>query len=55
MLEVPPEPNLIIPFEGKCVAGVASAFNCLATACRTLTLASELFSLMPGNRRGGNG
>ena len=54
MLEVTPEPNLIIPFEGKCVASVASAFDCLATLCQTLTLASELISLMPGNRRSGN-
>jgi hypothetical protein len=54
MLEVTPEPNLIFPFDGNRVAGVASAFHCLATLCRTLTLASELISLMPGNRRGGN-
>jgi len=54
MLEVTPEPNLIIPFDGKRVANVASAFDCLATLCRTLTLAAELISVMPGNRRGGN-
>lgn len=54
MLEVTPEPNLIIPFDGKRVASVASAFDCLAALCRTLTRASELISLMPGNRRGGN-
>lgn len=54
MLEVTPEPNLIIPFEGKLVASVASGFDCLATLCRSLTLASELISLMPGTRRSGN-
>ena len=54
MLEVTPEPNLIIPFDGNRVAGVASAFDCLAALCRTLTRASELISLMPGNRRGCN-
>jgi len=54
MLEVTPEPNLIIPFDCNRVTSVAPAFDCLASLCRTLTLASELISLMPGNRRGGN-
>lgn len=49
MLEVTPEPNLIIPFQGDSAASVASAFAALAALCRVVATASELMTLMPGN------
>jgi len=49
MLEVTPEPNLIIPFQGDSAASAASAFAALAAFCRLVATASELMTLMPGN------
>lgn len=49
MLEVTPEPNLIIPFQGESAASVASAFAALAALCRVVATASELMTLMAGN------
>jgi len=49
MLEVTPEPNLIIPFQCDSAASVASAFAALAALCRVVATASELMTLMPGN------
>ena len=49
MLEVTPEPNLIIPFQGDSAANVASAFAALAALCRVVATASELMTLLPGN------
>jgi hypothetical protein len=49
MLEVTPEPNLIIPFQGDSATSVASAFAALAALCRVIAAASELMTLMPGN------
>ena len=49
MLEVTPAPNLIIPFNGEAKDGVLGAFAVLATVCETLSCASRLITLMPGN------
>jgi hypothetical protein len=51
MLEVTPSPNLIIPFSGEKEEGVAAAFAILATVCETLSFASRLMAIMPGNER----
>ena len=49
MLEVTPEPNLIIPVQCDSAASVASAFAALAALCCVVATASELMALMPGN------
>jgi hypothetical protein len=49
MMEVTPEPNLIIPFRPGDAATVHSAFRTFAVACETLAAASRLVDLMPGN------
>jgi len=51
MLEVTPAPNIIIPFDGETREGVLNAFAILATVCHTLSLASHLITMMPGNER----
>jgi hypothetical protein len=51
MLEVTPSPNLILPFSGETGDGVVGAFAMLATACETLSVASRLMTIMPGNDR----
>ena len=51
MLEVTPEPNLIIPFDGQTREGVLGAFTVLEVACNTLSVASRLIAIMPGNER----
>jgi hypothetical protein len=51
MLELTPAPNLIIPFNGEAIEGVLGAFGVLATVCETLSCASRLITLMPGNDR----
>lgn len=51
MLELIPEPNLIIPFNGEQKEDTLSAFGTLATICETLCCASRLMKLMPGNER----
>ena len=51
MLEVTPSPNFIIPFSGETREGVLGAFACLATVCETLSSASRLMTIMPGNER----
>jgi hypothetical protein len=51
MLEVTPSPNLIIPFSGERGEGVAAAFAILATVCETLSTASRLMAILPGNER----
>ena len=51
MLEVTPSPNLILPFGGETSEGVVGAFAILATACQTLSVASRLITIMPGNDR----
>lgn len=51
MLELTPEPNLIVQFNGEILEGVAGAFAILSTACETLSCASRLMTIMPGNER----
>lgn len=49
MMEVSPEPNLILPFRPDDIAQVRDAFATLRCFCRTLALASELMKQLPGN------
>lgn len=49
MLEVTPEPNLIVRLNGNDVRSVSRAFDALAACCEGLTRASELIKHMPGN------
>jgi hypothetical protein len=49
MLEVTPEPNLIIPFDPGHGESVRAAFHVFGVACETLAAASRLVDLMPGN------
>ncbi len=51
MLELIPEPNLIVPFNGERTAEALAAFDILATICETLCCASRMMKLMPGNER----
>ncbi len=51
MLEVTPEPNLIIPFDPTDTASVRDAFEVFTVACETVAAASRLLGLMPGNDR----
>ena len=50
MLEVQPEPNIITPFDGDQEDSVREAFATLSTACETLSCASRLMQIMPGNK-----
>ena len=49
MLEVEPEPNIIIPFEPSDAQSVQRAFHTLGVACQTVAAASRVIDLMPGN------
>ena len=49
MLEVTPEPNLIIPFDPANTESVRDAFQVFGVACETIAAASRLIDLMPGN------
>jgi hypothetical protein len=49
MLEVTPEPNLIIPFDPADDESVRAAFHVFGVACETIAAASRLIDLMPGN------
>jgi hypothetical protein len=49
MLEVTPEPNLIIPFDPTRTESVRDAFQVFGVACETIATASRLIDLMPGN------
>jgi len=49
MLEVTPEPNLIIPFDPANTGSVRGAFRVFGVACETIAAASQLIDLMPGN------
>jgi hypothetical protein len=49
MLEVTPEPNLIIPFDPASTESVRDAFHVLGAACETVAAASKVIDLMPGN------
>ncbi len=49
MMEVTPEPNLIIPFDPGNQERVRDAFHIFGVACETIAAASRLVDLMPGN------
>jgi hypothetical protein len=49
MLEVTPEPNLIIPFDPASTESVHDAFQVFGAACETIAAASKVIDLMPGN------
>lgn len=51
MLELTPEPNLIVPFNGDSRESVVAAFAALATVANALSCASQLMRIMPGNER----
>ena len=48
MLEVTPEPNVLIPFNAEDAASASEAFSVLAILCETLAGASSLIGIMPG-------
>jgi hypothetical protein len=49
MMEVTPEPNLIIPFDPTDMESVRHTFHVFGVACQTIAAASRLIDLMPGN------
>jgi hypothetical protein len=49
ILEVTPEPNLIIPLDPSDTESVRGAFLMFGVACETIAAASRLVHLMPGN------
>ena len=49
MMEVTPEPNIIIPFDPTDTESVRGAFQVFGVACQTIAAASRLIDLMPGN------
>ena len=49
MMEVTPEPTLIIPLSADQPASVKAAFRTLGVVCDTLAAASRLIDRMPGN------
>jgi hypothetical protein len=49
MMEVTPEPNLIIPFDPTDTESVRRTFHMFGVACQTIAAASRLVDLMPGN------
>lgn len=50
MMEVPPEPNLIVPINVLDEMSVRTAFATLATVCETLAAASKLFASLPDTK-----
>ena len=46
MLEVSPEPSLIVPFRASSAESLAAALNVVRAACRTLAVASDLVTLV---------
>ncbi len=49
MMEVEPEPNIIIPFDPMDRVSVQQTFHMFGVACQTIAAASGLIDLMPGN------
>ena len=49
MMEVTPEPNIIIPFDPTNTESVRSTFHMFGVACQTIAAASRVIDLMPGN------
>lgn len=51
MLEVTPEPNLVLPFDGTHPGSISAAFAQLQCLCRTLLLATSLLDKASGTSR----
>ncbi len=51
MMEVTPEPNLIIPFDPTDAESVRGALQVFGVACQTISAASHLLDLMPNNEK----
>ena len=49
MMEVEPEPNIIIPFDPTDAESVQRTFHMFGVACQTIAAASRVIDLMPGN------
>jgi len=49
MMEVTPEPNLVVPVDARDPKSVRAAFAILGVVCDTLAAASRLMDHMPGN------
>jgi hypothetical protein len=49
MMEVTPEPNLIIPFDPTDTESVRRTFHMFGVACQTIAATSRVIDLMPGN------
>jgi len=49
MMEVEPEPNIIIPFDPTDTESVQCTFHTFGVACQTIAAASHVIDLMPGN------
>ena len=49
MMEVEPEPNIIIPFDPTDTASVQRSFHMFGVACQTIAAATRVINLMPGN------
>jgi hypothetical protein len=49
MMEVEPEPNIIIPFDPADTESVQQTFHTFGVACQTIAAASRLIDQMPGN------
>ena len=52
MMELTPEPSLIIPLIADKPASVQAAFRTLGVVCDTLAAATRLIDRMPGNDQG---
>ncbi|MHB8655546.1 MAG: hypothetical protein ACYDA9_16875, partial [Terriglobia bacterium] len=51
MMEVSPEPSVIIPFNAHDPQSVRHAFHTFGVACKTMAAASRLIDRMPGNEQ----
>jgi hypothetical protein len=49
MMEVEPEPNIIIPFDPTDAESVQRSFHMFGVACQTIAAASRVINLMPSN------
>ena len=49
MMEVTPEPNLIIPFDPTNTESVGRTFHMFGVTCQTIAATSRVIDLMPGN------
>jgi hypothetical protein len=49
MMEVTPEPNIIIPFDPADTESVRRTFHMFGVACQAIAAASHVIDLMPGN------